>query len=315
MKRRINMKNFSKTLRLAGQKVPKPVARLGLKVSKYSPEILLTAGIVGVVTATVLAVKATPKAEVILDNAKEEKEKIEDVYKDAELCEEEGLTDLDHRKDIYLVKLQTAVKVGKVYLPAFSIGITSIGFILGAHCIIKKRNVALMGAYTAMEEGYNRYRDRVREELGEDADRRFKHGIKKRESQVYSGKDDKVVDKEVNTYDSSDLSEFARKFDSSCTEFCAGDTDYNKTYLMASEAYMNNLLHSRGHVFLNEVYDALGMPRTSAGQQVGWVDGSGDDYIDYGLYSPDYKGIRFVDGKEEAIMLDFNVDGIILDLI
>ena len=88
------------------------------------------------------------------------------------------------------------------------------------------------------------------------------------------------------------------------------DFERNKFFLVHQQAYMNQKLKVNGHIFLNEVLDALGLPRTQNGQVVGWMaDGNGDNYINFGLFNTSRKG---VDG---TIVLDFNVDGYILDKI
>ena len=92
------------------------------------------------------------------------------------------------------------------------------------------------------------------------------------------------------------------------------------SFLRAQQTYFNELLQARGHVFLNEVYDALGLPRTKAGAIVGWVYDSdtpvGDNYISFEMCEANKEKVRnFINGVEPTILLDFNVDGIILDLI
>ena len=87
-------------------------------------------------------------------------------------------------------------------------------------------------------------------------------------------------------------------------------------YLKAQQNSFNDLLRARGHVFLNEVYDGLGLERSQAGAVVGWVLGDGDNYVDFGIFDGDKPRARdFVNGLEASILLDFNVDGVIYDLI
>jgi hypothetical protein len=71
-------------------------------------------------------------------------------------------------------------------------------------------------------------------------------------------------------------------------------------------------------VFLNEVYRAIGADHTQAGSVVGWIlSDTGDNYIDFGVFNgQDGDRIRdFVNGREGAVLLDFNVDGLIWDKI
>ena len=91
--------------------------------------------------------------------------------------------------------------------------------------------------------------------------------------------------------------------------------EVNRHFLKAQQSFANDLLKFNGHLFLNEVYDLLGMPRTKAGAIVGWIYNSenGDGYVDFGLDRPG--AARFVNGYVSTVILDFNVDGPIADKI
>jgi hypothetical protein len=82
--------------------------------------------------------------------------------------------------------------------------------------------------------------------------------------------------------------------------------EYNKVFVQCQMNWANDKLQARGHIFLNEIYDSLSMPRSSAGALVGWVKGSGDSYVDFGPMDMDEAG---------RIALEFNVDGVIYDKI
>ena len=88
-------------------------------------------------------------------------------------------------------------------------------------------------------------------------------------------------------------------------------------FLRTQQNYANDLLKARGHLFLNEVYSMLGIPHTSAGAIVWWTIGAGgDNYVDFGIFTRDSQVVReFVNGYERSILLDFNVDGVIWDMI
>lgn len=128
------------------------------------------------------------------------------------------------------------------------------------------------------------------------------------------------VTKEVETEEktSEPVSQYARFFDESCPGYNK-DTELNLLFLKSQQAYANSLLKSRGHVFLNEVYDMLGFPRSKAGAVVGWIykseNPTGDNYIDFGIFDGNDQSRSFVNGYERTILLDFNVDGNILELI
>lgn len=91
------------------------------------------------------------------------------------------------------------------------------------------------------------------------------------------------------------------------------DPQYNKMFLQHQQQYFNDLLRSRGHLYLNEVFDTLGIPRTKFGQISGWVYEDENSYVDFGLNSE--KNKEFINGKTTDALLDFNVDGIIIDRI
>lgn len=292
--------------------VTKMAGRTGLRIQKVSPEILVGAGVVGIVAATVIACKAThDHADDILDEAKE---KLDDLKNEET---KESLTDKEYKKEVTHIYFRAGAKIAKVYAPAVSLGTLSIFSILYGHNLLRRRALATAAAYKALEESFNRYRRRVAEEIGDDVENRIKKGIKYEKKEVETedkdGKKTKVKEV-VETIDPNSVSEYAKFFDSSSINWNK-NPEYNLLFLRAQQSYANNLLKSRGHVFLNEVYDMLDIPRTSAGAVVGWVLGAGDDFIDFGIYDINKDGREFVNGTENVILLDFNVDGLIYDKI
>ena len=283
----------------------KVAGRTGLKLQKHSPEILMAAGITGIIVSTVMACRATTKLDEVME---EHENAVDDIKRDA------GLMENDYRKELAKTYATTGLKIVKLYGPAVTLQIASIGCVLGSHGIMKKRNVALMAAYKAVEQSFNDYRQRVIEEFGEEKDYDLKHGIQHEKVKV--DEDGKKVTKTLNKADPNSISQYARFFDASSKEY-QGIPEYDLIFLKAQQNYANDLLHSRGHVFLNEVYDALGLDRTRAGAVVGWIlTKDGDNFIDFGIFDGDSPRARaFVNGHEDCILLDFNVDGVIYDLI
>ena len=289
------------------------------QVKKHSPEILMIAGITGTIVGTVLACKATTKVSEIM----EEKNKlVEDVHtclndKEMEYTEE------DSKRDLTIIYAQTGVKLFKLYAPAIGVMALSFASIIYGHKVLKKRNVAIAAAYAAIDKGFKQYRKNVIEEFGESVDQQMRFGLKSKEVKK-KDKDGKTV-KETEYYIDPDsnpldnISEYARFFDATSNNF-EKDPEYNMMFLRRQQDYANEMLKSRGHLFLNEVYDLLDIPRSRAGQVVGWVydkDGNtnGDNYVDFGLYRNDQGTRRFINGLEYNILLDFNVDGVIYDMI
>ena len=296
--------------------------RVGFQIKKHSPEILLVTGITGVVTSAVMACKATTKVDAIIEESKKSIDMIHEGMEAGNICDVE-YTEEDGKKDLAIVYIQTGVKFAKIYGPSVLLGLTSIGCILASNNIIHKRNVALSAAYTAIDRSFKGYRSRVIERFGESMDRELRYNIKTQEVKETvvdeeTGKK-KTVKSTVSVVDPNTYSDYARFFD----EYCAGwtkDAEYNLMFLRQQQNYANELLKSRGHLFLNEVYDMLGIDRTKAGNIVGWIYDEkhpiGDNFVDFGIYVLDNEKARdFVNGRERSILLDFNVDGDILSLM
>ena len=294
-----------------------------LQVKKYSPEILTGIGIIGVIGGTVLACKETMKLNDILND---KKKKINDIHKcleDKDISYEQK----DADRDVTLTYVNTGFKVLKLYSPAIIVTGLSIGSIISGQHILKKRNIALAAAYGIVSKSFQKYRENVIEEYGQGVDQAMRFGLKESNQKSKKSKKDKNEEsnndsdeqKEIIKNDDLEYSDYARFFDASCNEF-KKDPEFNLMYLRRQQDYANEMLKSRGHLFLNEVYDLLDIPRTKAGQIVGWVydpknNKNGDNYVDFGIYKDCEPHRRFVNGLEYNILLDFNVDGPIYDLI
>lgn len=289
------------------------------QVKKHSPEILMVAGIAGTIVGTVLACKATTKVSEIIE---EKNKNVEDVHTCLEDNSKE-YTEEDSKKDLTIIYAQTGVKLFKLYAPAIGVMTLSFASIIAGHKVLKKRNIAIAAAYAAIDKGFKQYRKNVIEKFGEGVDQQMRFGLKSKEIKK-KDKDGKTV-KETEYYIDPDanpldnISEYARFFDAASSNF-AKDPEYNMMFLRRQQDYANEMLKARGHLFLNEVYDLLDIPRSKAGQVVGWVydkngNTKGDNYVDFGLYRNDQGTRRFVNGLEYNILLDFNVDGVIYDLI
>lgn len=301
------------------EKASRTFCKAGLKLKKHSPEILVVGGVVGLVTSGVMACKATTKLSTILDDSKEQIELFDKVAANPEMVNEEYTVE-DAEKDKKIVKVQTAVKVAKLYAPAVAIGVVSIGAIFASNNIMRKRNVALGAAYATVDQAFKDYRNRVVDRFGEELDKELRYNLKTKEVKETvedeNGKK-KTVKKNIKYMDSPMPSEFAVIYDDGCAGWTK-DPEDNKFFLIQQQRYANERLKRRGYLSLNEVYELLGFPSTKAGQVVGWLynckdpNYKGDDFVDFGLYNVDYEPNRdFVNGYERNIILDFNVAPII----
>ena len=294
--------------------------RVGFQIKKHSPEILAVAGTVGVVASSVMACKATTKLNGILEESKENIESVHGYIEEHGFSEK--YTEEDSKKDLAILYTQTGVKLVKLYAPAVILGTLSITAMLTSNKILRKRNIALAAAYTTIDKGFKEYRERVVERFGKELDKELRYNIKAQEvtETIATGDGgEETVTKTVEVANPNEYSTYARFFDDGCPGWTK-DPEFNLMYLRRQQDYANELLKTKGHLYLNEVYDILGLPRTKAGQIVGWVYDEkhpvGDNFVDFGIYEQNRPKSRdFVNGYERTILLDFNVDGNILDLM
>lgn len=304
--------------------VSKTLHKTGFKIKKYSPEILAVTGVIGIVTSAVMACKATTKVSAILEESKATIDAIHDCQENPELVEEGKYSDDDAKKDLAITYVQTGVKLVKLYAPSVILGTLSITAMLASNDILRKRNAALAAAYATIDGSFKKYRERVIERFGETVDKELKYGVKKQKIEEIvkdpeTGKEKKAK-KTVEVVEGIDgYSEYARFFDDGCKGW-EKDAESNLLFLRAQQQYANDLLVSRGYLFLNEVYNMLGIQITKAGQVVGWVydpdNKNLNNWVDFGIYDVNKPKARdFVNGLERTILLDFNVDGDIWSLM
>lgn len=307
------------------------------KLVEKSPEILIGVGIVGSIGATVLACRATLKSQETIKKNKEYLDIADNNRKSLPIAK---YSDEDYKRDRLIISANTVKEVGLNYLPAITIGIASIASILCGYNILSKRTVMLMTAYNAIEKSFMSYRQRVIEDQGREKDKEYLSGVKAVQitKKDKNGKTKKEI-KIKNTF-GRNISPYARWFTEpvSYSQFLdlikdkpniypegttyedyalyAGTTffssgQYNEMTLVAQEQNANDLLMSRGYLFLNEVYEMLGFEKTKAGQRVGWSLDSpyGDHYVSFGLDKYP-KNLGYIKG---SFLLDFNVDGEILE--
>lgn len=313
--------------------------KVSFHMKKHSPEILVVAGVIGTVASAVMACKATTRVNSILEKSKEDIDTIHDYpeRKDVNVETEDGIvneyTEKDMKKDLTCVYAQTGIKLAKLYAPSVALGVLSLSSIIASNNILRKRNVALAAAYATVDKSFKEYRNRVVERFGQEIDHELKYNIKAQkvtETVVdeETGKEKKVK-KEAFVVNPSDISGYARFFEkytmdeegnSVLNPHWESNNEYNLMFIKAQESYANDLLKAKKRLFLNDVYEMLGLPRTKAGQVVGWVydpenPKSGDNYVDFGLYSDNLSYSDYANGLDPAILLDFNVDGNIWELM
>lgn len=301
-------------------KLSRSVGRAGLKMRKYSPEILITTGIVGGVASAVMACKATTKLDDILEDSKAQIEAVNRVTESEEYSGK--YTEEDKAKAINTVRVRTGIKVAKLYGPSVTLGAASIVCILAGNNIMRKRAVALAAAYATVDQSFKDYRGRVIERFGKELDKELKYNIKAEEVEKIVVDEDGTerIEKEIVETAGPEYSEYSVFYDDGCIGWTK-DPEANKKFLLLQQSYANKKLQSQGYLFLNDVYELIGAPKTQAGHAVGWIydeknEGSGDNYVDFGIFDTHRTTARdFVNGRERVILLDFNVDGPIYDRV
>lgn len=278
-------------------------------VVKHAPTILTGAGTVGLVGTAVLASRATlTYKELIADEVM--------VITDGPnlMKRNEHYPEEEFRKDRIVCYSRIVTKTVKHYAPTIALGVASIAAFWWSHSIQSKRIAGLAAAYAALDTSYRKYKKSVASVIGEES-------MKKVEEKIL---DDVVFTDEPFEYDKMaesvipEYSPYARIIDETSSVWDPSD-DITELNIHAQLQYMNDLLRTRGYLFLSDVYDSLGIPRTPASQVVGWLwkKGDGDHYVSFG----DIEGhrIRFWDDSRRRevanYLLDFNVDGEIVNEI
>lgn len=287
------------------------IGRAILVAKKNSPHLFFAGGLIGSVTSTILACRATLKLEPVVDEIKKELETAKSNKEIADANDGSGIIEYSDRQyahDVTRVYARGAKELIKLYGPSMALNVASVGALTGSHLQLTRRNSALTATAAAISKAYDDYRERVREELGAEKELDIHRALSKEEVTI-DGK--KTI---VDVADPSRWSPYARFFDEACPNW-QKDSELNRIFIQCQQNYANHLLHARGHVFLNEVYDSLGMERSRAGAVVGWVlnGDTSDNYIDFGMF--DAYNAPFVNNMERSVILDFNVDGVIFDKI
>lgn len=304
------------------ENVGKAFYKTKFAVKKHSPEILMIGGAIGVVSSAIMACRATTKLSKVMDEHKRNVEQIHHVANNPDaLPANKTYTKDDAKKDIAITYTQTGLRLVKLYAPSVILGTLSLTCMISSNNILKQRNAGLAAAYAAVDKGFKSYRSNVVERFGEEVDKELKYSIKAKEFETVetdkNGKEKKVKKTEnVSTADGE--SAFARFFTVGCDNW-QKDAEHNLWYLKQQQNYANEKLRAQGYLFLNDVYEMLGIPRSRAGQAVGWIyddknPGKYNNFVDFGIYNINREpNMDFVNGYEPTILLDFNVDGVILN--
>lgn len=308
--------NFN-IIKTVGKTAMKVGTKMGFKLKKASPEICLVGGVALIIGGTIFACKATKKAEGELEEANAILDKIQE---EREALDEESEDFAAQKKELTRSKMSqmahTAGNLVKIYAPAVAAESLGIALIFVSHGIMKKRNAALIGAYNALDGVFRRYRDRVKEKIGEDAEKKLYLGERKDILVADDGTEveDTVYD-EVTKGDNPDIIHFNRYTSTRWSPNAA----YNLLTLRSAEQWACDKLRLQGHLFLNELLDYLGMDRTRDGAIRGWIfeNNGHDNYVDFGLCDAGQYDAWCADENslKDDIVLTLDTHGLIWDRI
>jgi hypothetical protein len=276
--------------------VTRTLGRQILKTKMNSPHIFFGAGIVGVIGSTVLACRSTLKLEETLDEIQHDVENAKEMSKVKAVSNHgQAYTEQDYYRDLGYVYGKSVVKLGRLYGPAIIVGGISVAALTGSHVQLTRRNTALTAAVAAVSKAFEDYRGRVREEIGEERELEIKQAVSTKQAEIEGKK------QAVKIVDPNGLSPYARFFDETCPNY-KKNAEINRVFIQCQQNYANHLLHARGHVLLNDVYELLGFERSSAGSVVGWLrEGDGDGYVDFGLFEATPTKQAFIKKLEPSI--------------
>jgi len=318
-------------LKKLGETAILSISKLEFWTKKHSPELLIVGGIISTAASIILAVKATTKLESVLKPANEKIKKIhEDMHNENKLASGE-YTVAHGRKDLTVAYAKTGFELVKLYAPsaiAFSLSVASM---VGSHNIMKGRNLALAAAYTTLENGYKGYRDRIRAKIGEKAERAIYRGETDEEIVISEigkdGKEKEVTKKVKSPKVDIDADPYLLVFDSTNPNWEPSGRK-NLDFLIGKQMYLNQRLRAKGHLFLHEVYEGLGIEpftlgenKVAASRFLGWIYNPDiktiDNYVSFGI--SDSMGNLNQDVAdalrrgERDIFIEFNCDGDILN--
>lgn len=277
-----------------------------LKLKKHAPEILIGVGIVGSVASTVLACKATIKAQPVIDKAKKSLDDIHEADNNPRISYEDYSKE-QVKKDIVHVYAKTGAELAKVYGPSIVIGAASMGCMIGSHAMVNKRLNNVVAAYTALGESFRQYKKNVEKQL-KDA------GIKQ---ELPASSED------AHTIEVEDKRTYTFIFDKNNPNW-KDNIDYNLTFLRSCETYLDCLLKRDGVLFANDANKELGFDLSPNGQLDGWMydfdhpDKYGDGYVSFGLVKDGIKSdslVAYESGETDYLVLTYNIDGVVYDRI
>lgn len=265
-------------------KVTRGLSNISRVVGKHSPLIMTAIGVVGLGATAVTSYKAAKKVEVIVEDIEESREQEERIAY-LEDGERSGIMTVEARNELMDLRV-THVPVdrfevgkrltGAVALPV-ALGVASIACIILSYKIQDNRIGALAAALTTATAENAFYKKKYAQQYGEEKAKQFYTPTEMVSRTVV---DDNGKESDILETIQSETSSLHGVWFHESTEYASDDHAYNQRFIQNVEDKMTNKLFATGWLRMNEVCDALGLPRTRAGELLGWGVPSGDFRLD-----------------------------------
>jgi len=291
---------------------------------RHGGTIMIFGGATSILAGTFFACKSTLKVDETLKKREAEKQKIEDLHSGKLLLGDgKEYTEADYKKDILIVKTGTALDFLKLYWLSLAFIGGGLGMMVKGDSMHRKELASSVALSAAIKKSYDGYRARVREQYGEEAEENLYHGVEEKEEETVVINENGKKKTEVVKYHASNgmPSPYARYFDQTNPNW-RGREDYDFVFLKQLQNDLNDMFYMNyGYLLWNTALQRGGWPMTKAGQRAGWVnsgDGSTDGFVDFGIFDKHGKAKQWaldMYRREGRILVDFNVDGDVIDKI
>lgn len=290
------------------------IARTKVTLIQHSPKILMGLGLAAGTGALVTAIRGTLKAQPVIEEAKTD---ISDIHCEIERAEESNEDTTALKKQLTSTYLHAAGDMLKIYAPTIILAGASAACVLTSHNIMLSRNIALATAFASVEEEYKKYRERVADKIGTEAEQAIYRDEIVREEEVsyVDEKTGEVKTEKVKKYDCA-IPMHAGFFDNTNPNYVKDPANnYNLMFIQIQEQFCNDKLRVQGFLFENDARELLGLKKTEGGQRCGWVyDPNGPTHqISFGI--DDYTVNHGKNIFDDGIWIDFNVDGDIMNKV
>ena len=290
------------------------LARTKVTLIQHSPKILMGLGLAAGTGALVTAIRGTLKAQPVIEEIKTD---LADIHCEIERAEENNEDTTALKKELTSTYLHAASDMLKIYAPTIILAGASAACVLTSHNIMLSRNIALATAFASVEEEYKKYRERVADRIGTEAEQAIYRDGMMREEEVTCVNETtgEVKTEKVKKYDHN-VSAHSGFFDSTNPNYVSDPANnYNLMFIQIQEQFCNDKLRVQGFLFENDARELLGLKKTEGGQRCGWVyDPNGPTHqISFGI--DDYVSNSGKNIYADGIWIDFNVDGDIMNKV